>query len=231
MEHDFGSWLPETMQAAGMSRSDLIKAIGNREDGRPKIDQTRISNWIARGVRPRYQSVLLVARALGAPEAEALRAAGYQPDGTLVETAVRRSVVTTPELESSLHTLRENIALDQESHTRALREEFTRIVGDIVESEVKLVLDAIPQPRETPPRETSVYLAPTTPRHAAGPIDDRLAPLTLTRQEAAEYLGVSLPSLDRLAAMGALTSIKLGGRMVRYRRSDIEAFVAAAHAE
>lgn len=53
-------------------------------------------------------------------------------------------------------------------------------------------------------------------------------PLTMTRRQAAAYLGVSVPTLDRLAAAGAITPIRLGGQVLRYRAHDVERFVMEA---
>ncbi len=53
------------------------------------------------------------------------------------------------------------------------------------------------------------------------------APLLLTKTEAAETLGVSPRSVDRLIADGRLTAVKTGAASVRIRRSDLESFVAS----
>ena len=42
----------------------------------------------------------------------------------------------------------------------------------------------------------------------------------------AEYLGVAVSTVHRLAARGVLPRVELGARLVRFRLSDIEAFVA-----
>lgn len=47
----------------------------------------------------------------------------------------------------------------------------------------------------------------------------------LTRQDVAQYLGVSLMTLNRWARKGILIPTRLGERVVRYRAADIEHFV------
>jgi excisionase family DNA binding protein len=47
----------------------------------------------------------------------------------------------------------------------------------------------------------------------------------LTRKEAAEYLGVSVPSMDRWASQGVGPAYYKLGRLTRYRRNDLEAFM------
>jgi excisionase family DNA binding protein len=48
----------------------------------------------------------------------------------------------------------------------------------------------------------------------------------LRKAQAAELINVSLPTLDRYTRSGALLSVKLSNRAVRFRVSDIEAFLA-----
>ena len=40
--------------------------------------------------------------------------------------------------------------------------------------------------------------------------------------EAADYMGISRRSLDRLRQRGVLPCVKLGGRLIRYRRKDLD---------
>jgi excisionase family DNA binding protein len=49
--------------------------------------------------------------------------------------------------------------------------------------------------------------------------------LLLTKSEAAERLGVSVRSIERLVASGQLPQVQLGG-LARFRASDLEAFVS-----
>lgn len=49
----------------------------------------------------------------------------------------------------------------------------------------------------------------------------------LKRQQAAERLGISLPTLDGLIRRGQLPASKVGARIVRIDESDIEAYLAA----
>ena len=49
-----------------------------------------------------------------------------------------------------------------------------------------------------------------------------------SREEAAEYLGVSTRTLDRIRADGRIAYVKLGGSggRIAYLRDDIDAFIA-----
>jgi excisionase family DNA binding protein len=60
---------------------------------------------------------------------------------------------------------------------------------------------------------------------ASAETSDRL----LTRQEAARFLGISPKTLANWASTGRnhLPIIKIGGRLVRYRQSDLDAFATA----
>lgn len=49
----------------------------------------------------------------------------------------------------------------------------------------------------------------------------------ITRQEAAERLGISLPTLDGLIRRGQLPASKVGPRIVRIDERDIEDYLAA----
>ena len=48
----------------------------------------------------------------------------------------------------------------------------------------------------------------------------------ITRQQAAERLGISLPTLDGLIRRGQLPASKIGPRIVRIDERDLEAYVA-----
>lgn len=51
-------------------------------------------------------------------------------------------------------------------------------------------------------------------------------PGLLSREEAADYLGVSIETLSRMKAGGELRSVTLrGGSIIRYRRVDLDAFI------
>lgn len=68
--------------------------------------------------------------------------------------------------------------------------------------------------------------APTTPATASPP------PL-LTLTEASTYLGVPRSTLEKWTRAGRLPAIKLGGQArshVRFRRGDLDAYVAACAA-
>ena len=47
----------------------------------------------------------------------------------------------------------------------------------------------------------------------------------LTREQAAKYLGVSVPSLARWASHGSGPAYYKLGRLARYRKDDLDAFI------
>lgn len=47
----------------------------------------------------------------------------------------------------------------------------------------------------------------------------------MSSREAAEYLGVSRRSLYRYTVDGSLVSYRVGPKILRYRRADLDAFV------
>lgn len=51
------------------------------------------------------------------------------------------------------------------------------------------------------------------------------APAQLTREEAAELLRVSVSTIDRYLKDGTIPKAKVGKRLVRVNRSDIEALL------
>lgn len=50
---------------------------------------------------------------------------------------------------------------------------------------------------------------------------------TLTRYEAAAYLGMSVDTLDRLRAAGRIMACQVSARLVKYRQSDLDAYLNA----
>ena len=48
----------------------------------------------------------------------------------------------------------------------------------------------------------------------------------MTKKEAAEYMGLSVPTIDRLTKSGDLVFVKLQ-RAVRFRKEDLDAFLEA----
>lgn len=115
----WAEWLKGAMVDAGMNRGELIELIGRRPDGKPKVDASRLSNWLARGTTPSYRNVLLVARALGAPEADALASAGYDRDGTVLQQVAPGSARIASQLELSDEEARLVAAFVQGMRTQA----------------------------------------------------------------------------------------------------------------
>ena len=61
-----------------------------------------------------------------------------------------------------------------------------------------------------------------------GESDNTAERIWLTRAEAAERLRVSMRTVDRLAATGALTSYRHQGRLLRFRLEDVDALMVRA---
>lgn len=76
--HEWGDWLREQFDRHPEIRipADLARAAGKKENGRPLIDPSRITQWL-RGQRPSYDLTVAAAQAFGAPVQTALEAAGY----------------------------------------------------------------------------------------------------------------------------------------------------------
>ena len=51
-------------------------------------------------------------------------------------------------------------------------------------------------------------------------------PEIMNKREVAAYLRITVPKVDEMRAAGQLKSFKLGERSVRFRKSDIDAYIA-----
>lgn len=80
-ENDFAAWLREAL--AGRPNVYLVRNSGTKENGRPVIDDSRVSKWLKGEQRPSMELASLAARVLGKPQSAALRAAGYTYGTTL----------------------------------------------------------------------------------------------------------------------------------------------------
>ncbi|RAK51633.1 hypothetical protein DJ017_17510 [Phenylobacterium soli] len=49
----------------------------------------------------------------------------------------------------------------------------------------------------------------------------------ISRQEAADYLGISTDTLDRLRASGRLPALQVSARLIRYRKRDLDEYLNA----
>ncbi|MCU1592465.1 MAG: Flagellar biosynthesis protein FlhA [Frankiales bacterium] len=74
----WSAWLRDRFDEHRQIRrpADLVRAGGNKPNGRPVIDASTITQWL-RGRRPSYQLAVAAADAFGRPHQEALQAAGY----------------------------------------------------------------------------------------------------------------------------------------------------------
>lgn len=76
---EWATWLQDQFERHRTIRRpvDLAKASGTKPNGRPRIDDSRISSWL-KGQRPSYELAMVAAEAFGRPISEALTAAGYR---------------------------------------------------------------------------------------------------------------------------------------------------------
>lgn len=74
-ENKFPAWLRAALN--GRPNVFLVRNSGEKENGRPVIDDSRVSKWLKGDQRPSMELASLAARVLGGSEAEAIRAAGY----------------------------------------------------------------------------------------------------------------------------------------------------------
>lgn len=76
--HEWGDWLRARFdEHAQIKRpADLVRASGAKENGRPVIDASSITQWL-RGRRPSYELAVATAQAFGVSFSDALTAAGY----------------------------------------------------------------------------------------------------------------------------------------------------------
>lgn len=73
--NEFPEWLREAL--AGRPNVFLVQNSGKKENGRPVIDDSRVSRWLKGDQRPSTELAVLTARVLGKPPSEALVAAGH----------------------------------------------------------------------------------------------------------------------------------------------------------
>lgn len=59
-------------------------------------------------------------------------------------------------------------------------------------------------------------------------VDSSVTPAALSRQDAAQYLGISTDTLDRLRAAGLIKAFAGGARLVRYRVVELDAYMKRA---
>lgn len=71
----FPEWLERAL--AGRPNVFLVRNSGTKKNGRPVIDDSRVSKWRKGEQRPSPELAQLAAKVLGRPESEGLEAAGY----------------------------------------------------------------------------------------------------------------------------------------------------------
>lgn len=72
----WAAWLNGALGRRGWKQSDLIRAAGRNADGTPVLSSSRVSQWVngKQAASPEY--AVIVARTLGEPAGDALRAIG-----------------------------------------------------------------------------------------------------------------------------------------------------------
>jgi hypothetical protein len=105
------AWLEAAMAEAGLRAIDIEKRSGSKENGRPWIDRSRVSQWLNVPSRPSFDLAVRVADILHRPHPEALAAAGYSDGAVMVETTVDGVteafiVVDSPEERAALEAFR-----------------------------------------------------------------------------------------------------------------------------
>jgi excisionase family DNA binding protein len=98
-------------------------------------------------------------------------------------------------------------------HVRRLHEEGLPVPPEV--EELAALLTCVARGRQDPPN-----LAGETGAVHHGPVPERLL---VTKSEAAEQLGVSVRTIERLVASGRLPQVHVE-RLARFRVSDLEAF-------
>ena len=78
------------------------------------------------------------------------------------------------------------------------------------------------KPLRIPTIHRAVRVATSPP---AEPTKSAIQPALMTRQEVALYLAVSSSLIKKLTLDGSLPAARVGGRICRYRKSDVDAYV------
>lgn len=73
--NEFPEWLRDAL--GDRPNVYLVRNSGTKENGRPVIDDSRVSRWLKGDQRPSMELAVLSARVLGEPPSQALKAAGY----------------------------------------------------------------------------------------------------------------------------------------------------------
>lgn len=73
----WAAWLQGQLDAVGWTQADLVRAAGEKENGRPLIGPDMVWRWLKEGRQPSLPSALRVAEAMNIPAPEALAAAGH----------------------------------------------------------------------------------------------------------------------------------------------------------
>lgn len=111
-EQTWAEWLKQRLD--GRPNVYLVKNSGVKENGRPRIDDSRVSKWLKGEQKPSVDLALLAAEVLGADSGEALRAAGFEAAPATVE-AFRREDVAEAEAIAGVSTMTELYARLEEA--------------------------------------------------------------------------------------------------------------------
>lgn len=117
---EFAVWLRGAL--AGRPNVYLVRMSGTKDNGRPVIDDSRVSKWLKGEQRPSPELASLAAEVLGRPQHEALEASGY---GHLLETD--HIVPGVPRSTPTPHVLNPR----QLARLRAIHEELGHLIREI----------------------------------------------------------------------------------------------------
>lgn len=103
----FGLWLDEQLERRKWRASDLVRASGQKPNGRPVIDATRVGSWL-KGERPGPDLLAALAEALGVGMTEVMRAAGYP-----VEVETRTAAPAVSHLADLIDRIMDRLHIDE----------------------------------------------------------------------------------------------------------------------
>lgn len=113
----WADWLRAALHDRGWLQSEIVKASGLKDNGRPIIDASRVSQWINAGEVPRDPDILHeVARIFGVRIGVVLNAAGWLPDEELDGTTIEEAVADVAEA------IRRDTALIEEARQHLLNQ-------------------------------------------------------------------------------------------------------------
>lgn len=131
-ENQFPEWLRQALN--GRPNVFLVRNSGVKENGRPVIDDSRVSKWLKGDQRPSMELAALAARVLGGSQAKALSAAGYAYGHSLESIERMEAEYPTPTAKPETFWLRTVPSPDFDRLVE-LHEEMGRLLESIASGE------------------------------------------------------------------------------------------------